>query len=70
MAVMLSKYCERFKIDEFKEEVIMSLHLRSAVDKLKDYYIQHLIKTRLTNESEKELKKLSLTELKNLINGC
>ncbi|WP_176167354.1 Fur-regulated basic protein FbpA [Mesobacillus jeotgali] len=47
----------------------MSLYLRTAVDKLKDYYIQHLIKTRLTNESEKELRKLTLTELKNLING-
>ncbi|WHX38550.1 Fur-regulated basic protein FbpA [Mesobacillus sp. AQ2] len=47
----------------------MSLHLRTAVDKLKDHYIQHLIKTGLSKETENELKKLTLTELKNLTTG-
>lgn len=47
----------------------MSLQLRTAVEKLKDHYIQHLIKSKMTNESEEELRKLTLTELKNLING-
>ncbi|WP_102262812.1 Fur-regulated basic protein FbpA [Mesobacillus jeotgali] len=47
----------------------MSLHLRTAVEKLKDHYIQHLIKSNITTESEEELRKLTLTELKNLING-
>jgi hypothetical protein len=47
----------------------VSLHLRAAVDKLKDHYIQHLIKTGLSNETEKVLKKLTLTELKNLTTG-
>lgn len=52
-----------------KEGFIVSLHLRTAVEKLKDHYIQHLIKSKMTNESEEELRKLTLTELKNLING-
>ena len=47
----------------------MSVHLRTAVEKLKDHYIQHLIKSKITNETEEELRKLTLTELKNLING-
>nr|WP_285291724.1 Fur-regulated basic protein FbpA [Bacillus sp. ISL-35] len=53
----------------FKGGFSVSLHLRTAVDKLKDHYIQHLIKTGLSKESENELRKLTLTELKNLING-
>ncbi|CAM3790947.1 Fur-regulated basic protein FbpA [Mesobacillus thioparans] len=48
----------------------MSLHLRTAVDKLKEHYIQHLINSGISKKDEKELRKLTLTELKNLLNGC
>ncbi|WLR57117.1 Fur-regulated basic protein FbpA [Mesobacillus subterraneus] len=47
----------------------MSIHIRTAVEKLKDHYIQHLIKSKLSDESEEELRKLTLTELKTLINS-
>jgi hypothetical protein len=63
------KYYVRFKTIPFREGSSMSLHLRTAVEKLKDHYIQHLIKSKLTIETEEELRKLTLTELKNLLNG-
>jgi hypothetical protein len=47
----------------------MSYHLRSAVEKLKDYYIRHLLISGITDETEEDLKKLTITELKNICNG-
>lgn len=47
----------------------MSFHLRTAVEQLKEHYIKHLMKTGLTTISENELRKLTVTELKNLTNG-
>ncbi|MEH7442164.1 Fur-regulated basic protein FbpA [Bacillus sp. JJ1122] len=46
----------------------MSLHLRSAIEKLKEHYIHYLIKSGLTDVTEDELKKFTITELKNLTN--
>jgi hypothetical protein len=47
----------------------MSIHLRSAIEKLKDHYINHLIKSGFTGETEEDLKRLTITELKNLTNN-
>lgn len=47
----------------------MSFHLRSAVEKLKDHYIRHLLTKGITEETEEDLKKLTITELKNISNG-
>jgi len=45
------------------------VELLSAVEKLKEHYIHFLIKSGLTEETEEELKKLTITELKNLSKG-
>ncbi|MBS8264122.1 Fur-regulated basic protein FbpA [Mesobacillus boroniphilus] len=47
----------------------MSFHLRSAVEKLKDHYIRHLLTSGITDETEEDLKKLTITELKNISKG-
>ena len=47
----------------------MSVYLRSAIEKLKDYYIRHLLTSGITDETEEDLKKLTITELKNISNG-
>lgn len=47
----------------------MSFHLRSAIEKLKDYYIRHLLTSGITDETEDDLKKLTITELKNISKG-
>lgn len=47
----------------------MSMHLRSAIEKLKDHYIHYLMKSGFTDATEDELKKFTITELKNLTNS-
>jgi hypothetical protein len=47
----------------------MSMHLRTAIEKLKDHYIHFLLKSGFSDVSEDELRKLTITELKNLSNG-
>ncbi|MEH7885220.1 Fur-regulated basic protein FbpA [Bacillus sp. JJ1609] len=44
----------------------MSMHLRSAIERLKDHYIHYLMKSGFTDATEDELKKFTITELKNL----
>jgi hypothetical protein len=46
----------------------MSIHLRSAIEKLKDHYINHLLNSGFTEETKEDLKRLTITELKNLTN--
>jgi hypothetical protein len=46
----------------------MSMHLRTAIEKLKDHYINHLIKSGFTEETKGDLKRLTITELKTLTN--
>ncbi|MBT2637996.1 MULTISPECIES: Fur-regulated basic protein FbpA [unclassified Bacillus (in: firmicutes)] len=47
----------------------MSFHLRSAIEKLKDHYIRHLLTSGITDETEENLKKMTITELQNICNG-
>lgn len=47
----------------------MSMHLRSAIEKLKDHYVHYLLKSGFTDASEDELKTFTLTELKILTNN-
>jgi hypothetical protein len=46
----------------------MSIHLRSAIEKLKDHYINHLLKSGFTEETKEDLERLTISELKNLTN--
>lgn len=47
----------------------MSMHLRTAVEKLKEYYIQFLLNRESNRFSEDELRGFTITELKNLCSG-
>lgn len=42
------------------------MHLRSAIEKLKDHYIHYLMKSGFTDATENELKNFTITELKKL----
>lgn len=44
----------------------MSIHLRNAIEKLKTYYIDALIKSGFNDFSEAELKALTITDLKHI----
>ncbi|RSD26098.1 Fur-regulated basic protein FbpA [Mesobacillus subterraneus] len=68
MAMRQSSCCAMFKMNFNKEALPMSIFLRSAIDKLKEHYIQHLLNSGMTNMSETELKKMTVTELKDLLN--
>ena len=45
------------------------MHLRIAIEKLKNYYIVSLIKSGLTDPSEDELKALTITDLQDIYNS-
>lgn len=42
------------------------MELRTAIEKLKNHYINFLLNSGFKDESEEELKKMTFTELKNL----
>jgi hypothetical protein len=46
----------------------MKNHLRDAVEKMREYYIQRLIESGVYNQEDEDLYKLTLTELKSIVN--